>query len=243
MPRLLTGQEVWKSLDTFQVFRQVSGGGSTTAAAAITAGATVANFASTTTFAASDPLFIVSAAGTELNAIGAAVTPTTAVPLLYPAAISAASGAQLLEAVATSLGHIQQGGFSFNPGTPLVPVFSALGHLPVTYLRGFGEFVANFGLLGFNVLNFQSMFGMTENEGGAGTSANPYRGAITGGDVGTQGVQCLRATGTRQDGSSIIADFNNAFIAPAGPVALSRGVETALPCEVRFTSYVVRIYS
>ena len=34
-----------------------------------------------------------------------------------------------------------------------------------------------------------------------------------------------------------------AFIAPAGPVALSRGVETALPCEVRFTSYVVRIYS
>jgi hypothetical protein len=242
MPRLLTGQEVWKSLDTLQVFRQVSGGGSTTAAAAITAGATAVNFTSTATFTSGDPLFIVGASGTELNAI-TATTPTTAVPLLYPAAMANPSGSQLLEAVATTLGHVQQGGLVVSPQSPLVPIFSALGHLPVTYIRGYGELSAQFGLLGFNNLNWQSAFGMTESDDGVGTIANPYRAAITGGAVGTQGIQCLRATGTRQDGSTVIVDLNNCFFAPAGGVNLARGVETALAIEVRFQSAVIRHYS
>lgn len=241
MPRLLTGQEVWKSLDTLQVFRQVSGGGSTTAAAAITAGQTAVNFASTATFTSGDPLFIVGATGTELNAI-TATTPTTAVPLLYPAAMANPSGSQLLEAVATTLGHIPQGGVAFNPQSPLVPIFSALQHTPITYVRGYGELVASFGLTGFNILNLQTAMGITEGEGGAGTVGDPWRGAIVGGAVGSQGIQCVRATGTRQDGSTVIVDMNNAFIAPAGPVNLARGAEASIPLEVRFQSAVVRIY-
>ncbi len=242
-PRLNTGQEVWKSLDTLQVFRQVSGGGSTTAAAALTAGATVAHFAATTNFTASDPLFIIGATGTELNAIGAAVTPTTAVPLLYPAAMANPSGAQLIEAVATTLGHIDESGVVVDLQSPLAAIFSALQHTPIAYVRGMGELTAQFGLRGFNILNLQTAFGMTEAEGGAGTSADPYRGAIVGGAVGSQGIQCLRLTGTRQDGSTILLDLNNAVLAPRGGVPLSRGTAVAIPVEARFQSAVLRMYS
>jgi hypothetical protein len=243
MPRLLTGQEIWKSLSSLQVFRQVSGGGSTSAAAALTAGATVANFTATTSFTASDPLFIVGASGTELNAIGAAITPTTAVPLLYPVAQANPSGSQLIEAVATDPGHLTQEGIQLSPSTPLNPVFSALGHLPIAYLRGYGELLATFMLTGFNILNLQTMLGMTEAEGGAGTSADPYRGAFSGGNVGTQGIQCLRATGVRQDGSTVLVDLNNAFIEPQGAIPLSRGVVAPIPMQVRFTTAIVRLYS
>lgn len=243
MARLNTGREIWKSLDTLTVFRQVSGGGSTTAAAAITAGATAANFASTTNFTASDPLFIIGASGAELNAIGAAVTPTTAVPLLYPAAIANPSGSQLLEAVASVLGHVQQGGLSFNGTAPLVPIFSALQHTPIAYIRGYGELTASFALLGFNVENLHTVFGITESLGGAGTSADPYRGAILGAAMGTVGTQCFRATGTRMDGSTVLVDFNDAYIEPQGQITLSRGIETPIPCNLRFTSAVIRYYS
>lgn len=243
MPRLNTGQEIWKSLDTLQVFRQVSPGGSTTAAAAITAGATAANFAATTSFSASDPLFIVGSSGTELNAIGAALTPTSAVPLLYPAAMANPSGSQLLEAVATTLGHVQQSGLPFGGTAPLTPIFSALQHTPIAYIRGFGELTCSFSLLGFNIPNLQTIFAITENEAGSGTSAAPYVGAILGGNVGSQGIQCFRATGTRMDGSTVLVDFNNAFVEPQGQITLSRGVETPIPCNMRFTSAVIRIYS
>lgn len=242
MPRLNTGQELWKSLDTLQVFRQVSAGGASSAAAAITAGATAVNFAATTLFTSGDPLFIVGSTGTELNAI-TATTPSTAVPLLYPAAMANPSGSQLLEAVATTLGHVSQQGLVVDPQSPLAAVFSALGHTPIGYLRGYGELTAQFALQGFNILNIQTLFGATEAEGGAGTSADPYRGAIVGASVGTQGIQCLRATGTRLDGSTVIVDLNGAIISPRGGIPLSRGQETSLPCDVRFTSWVVRIYS
>lgn len=242
MPRQNTGQEVWKSLDSLTIYRQVSAGGNTTAAAAITAGATAVNFTATTTFTSGDPLFIVGSTGTELNAI-TGLTPTTAVPLLYPAAMANPSGSSLLEAVATVLGHVQQNGVVVSPQSPLVPIFSALGHTPITYVRGYGELSAQFGLLGFNILNLQAAFGMTEDEGGAGSSANPYRGAIVGGSVGSQGIQCLRATGTRQDGTTVLFDMNNAFLAPVGGLNLARGAETAVQVEVRFQSAVIRIYS
>jgi hypothetical protein len=242
MPRQNSGQEVWKSLSALTAYRQVSAGGSTTAAAAITAGATAVNFTSGTSFTSGDPLIIAGSSGTELNAI-TNTTPTTAVPLLYPAAMANPSGAQLLEAVAVDLGHLTQEGVQFNPASPLAPFFSALGHMPIAYLRGFGEFMATFALTGFNILNLQTMLGMTESEGGAGTAADPYRGAFIPGNIGSQGIQCLRATGVLMDGRTVLVDFNNAFIEPQGAIPLSRGIPTPIPMQMRFTSVVARIYT
>lgn len=243
MPRLLTGQELFKSLDTLSVFRQVSGGGSTTVSTLATAGATAVGFTATTNFTAADPIILVGSTGTELNAIGGAVTPTTAVPIAFPLAMQHPVAAQILEAVETVLGHIEQAGLSFTGQAPLAPVFSALQHAPITYLRGFGEQQVSFSLQGFNPLNLQSMFGITEAEGGAGSLANPYRGVILGQNIGTQGIQCLRATGTRMDGSVLILDFTNGFIEPSGPINMSRGVVTSMPCNLRFQNAILRQYS
>lgn len=243
MPRLNTGQELFKHLDSLSVFRVVSGGGSTTAAAAITAGATTLNFGSTTNFAASDPIILSGASATELLTIGAAVTPTTAVPLLRPAAAANPSGTAIYEAVETVLGHVQQGGVQLSGQAPLTAIFSAIRQSPLVYIRGYGELQASFGLLGFNIPNLMTAFGITEAEGGAGTSADPYRGFIGGSQIGTQGLQVFRATGTRFDGATIIADFCNAFVEPQGAISLARAAEAPIPVNMRFTDLFIRQYS
>lgn len=243
MPRLNTGQELFKHLDSLSVFRVVSGGGSTTAAGAITAGATTLNFASTTSFTAADPLILSGASATELLVIGAAVTPTTAVPITRPAAAANPIGTQILEAVETVLGHVQQGGIQLSGQAPLTAIYSALRQSPLAYIRGYGEMQASFGLLGFNIPNLMTAFGITEAEGGTGTTADPYRGFLGGGNIGSQGIQVFRATGTRFDGATIIADFCNAFVEPQGAISLARAAEAPIPVNMRFSDLIVRQFS
>lgn len=242
MPRTLDFNELFRKLDSLQVFRQVSGGGSTSLAAALASAASVVNVASMTSFASGDPVFIIGSGGTELNAI-TAVTPTSAVPLLYKANFAQASGASFVEAVATSLGHIQANGIVMNASQPMTPINSAFDALPLTYIYGYGELSATFGLLGFNGLNLQTALGIPESEQGAGTSGDPYQVGLSGATMGTQGIQCFRAMGSRHDGKTIMLDFNNAKIAMEGAVNLQRTAEAAIPCSIKFTTAVLRIYT
>lgn len=238
MPRLNNGNELFRKLDTLTVFRQ-AGSTQTTTSAAITASQATINIASGTGFTANDPVIILGDQGAELNAITAA-TPITAVPLLYPAIVPAAAGAQVYRAVATVLGEIEEAGIRLSGSAPLTPINSALKSVPVGYIYGQGELQAALGLLGFNALNLQTMFGITEGEIGSGSTAAPFAAAILGQNIGTQGIQCVRATGTRVDGATVILDFNNCKIEPQGEIPLQRTAAVPLPINLRFTSMVYR---
>lgn len=242
MPRTLNAQELFRKLDTFQVFRQV-GSTQSNAAAQITAGQATVNFTSTTGFTAADPIIMIGSGGAELNAIGAAVTPTTAVPILYPAIVPNPSGTQILRAVATTLGEIEEGGIRIAGSAPLTPINSALQGAPIHYISGIGELTASLGLLGFNLLNLQTIFSITEGEIGTGASTAPYQVAILGQNIGNQGVQCFRATGTRVDGATIQVDFNNARVEPQGEIPLQRSAAVPLPLLLKFSSMVVRQFT
>ncbi len=242
MPRTLNAQELFRRLDTFQVFRQV---GSTQAAAAaqITAGQAVVNFTSTTGFTAADPIIMIGSGGAELNAIGAAITPTTAVPILYPALVPNPSGTQILRAAATNLGEIEEGGIRIAGSAPLVPINSALQGAPIHYISSVGELTASLGLLGFNGLNLQTIFSIPESEIGTGAASSPFGVAILGANIGLQGVQCFRATGTRVDGAVIQVDFNNARVEPQGEIPLQRTSSVPLPLLLKFTSMTYRQFT
>lgn len=242
MPRTNDFNELFRKLDSLQVFRQVSGGGSTSLAAALASAAAVANLAATTSFASGDPVFIIGSGGTELNAI-TGVTPTTAVPLLYKANFAQASGASFVEAVATSLGHIEEGGIVLNASQPMSPINSAFDALPLTYIYGYGELEATFGLLGLNGLNLQTALAIPESEQGAGTAGDPYQVGLSGATMGTQGIQCFRAMGSRHDGKTVMLDFNNAKISMNGGVNMNRTAPAVIPCTIKFTTAVLRVYT
>jgi hypothetical protein len=241
MPRLNNAQELFRKLDTLQVFRQV-GSTQSAAAAQITAGQAAVNFTSATGFTANDPIIMIGSGGAELNAI-TAVTPTTAVPLLYPAIVPNPSGTQILRAVATTLGEIEEGGIRIAGSAPLTPINSALQGAPIAYINGIGELTASLGLLGFNLLNLQTIFGVTEGEIGTGAASAPYQVAILGQNIGLVGAQCFRATGTRVDGATIQVDFNNARVEPQGEIPLQRTAAVPLPLLLKFSSMVVRQFN
>lgn len=242
MPRTLDFNELFRKLDSLQVFRQVAAGGNTSLAAALASAASVANLASATSFTSGDAVFIIGSGGTELNAI-TAVTPASAVPLLYKANFAQASGASFVEAVATTLGHIEEGGIVMNASQPVTPINSAFDALPLTYIYGYGELGATFGLLGFNGLNLQTALGIPESEQGTGTSGDPYQVGVSGAVMGTQGIQCFRAMGTRHDGKTVMLDFNNAKISMEGAVNLNRSAAAVIPCSIKFSTAVLRIYT
>lgn len=242
MPRTNSGLELFRKLDTLQVFRQ-AGSTQTTAAAAVTQGATTVNFTATTGFTANDAIAIVGAGGAELNAIGAAITPTTAVPILYPALVSNPSASIIYRMTPSSLAHISRRSVRISGNAPLTAIFSALAATPIGYINGYGELQASLELLGLNGLNLQTIFGITENEIGTGASTAPFGVAILGQNIGTQGVQCVRATGTRVDGATVQFDFNDCKIEPQGEISLSREEETVLPCLLRFTSMTYRQFT
>jgi hypothetical protein len=243
MPRQNDGTELLKRIDTLQVFRQqLTNGGATTLAAPATAGATAINLTANTSFTANDPIFIVGANGFELNQI-TATTPTTAVPLLYKAAFAAPTGTPVLEAVATNLAHITEDGLSWSASAQLTDIFSALRAGAIARMFGQGTQEISFSLLGFNNLNFQTWLGIPEAEIGAGTVADPHQVSLGSAAMGLQGFQCIRVTGTRLDGKTMLIDFNDATIAPSGAVTLNRNAPASLPCTLRFSDAVARIWS
>lgn len=241
MPRLNSGQELFRKLDTLQVFRQ-AGSTQTTLAAAVTAAQGTVNVASASGFSANDSVVIVGQNGAELNGI-TAVTPTTAVPLLYPAAVAQPSGSLLYRVTASNLAHIAEEGVRFSGSAPLTPINSALAGAPIGYLYGYGEFQAQLALLGLNGLNLQTIFGITESEIGTGASTAPYAVALLGANIGSQGIQCVRLVGTRVDGATVIVDFNDCKIEPQGDVQFARASVTQLPLLLRCTSVVYRQYA
>lgn len=243
MSRQNDGPELFKRLDSLQVFRQVSGGGSTTLAAAATAQATTLNLTTNTGFTAADPVIVSGDGGVELNAISA-TTPITAVPLVYKLGRAQALGATVVEAVAASLAHITEDGIDFGGNQSLDPIYSALSSAAIAYLYGNTEYEGAFTLQGFNIQNFHTWMGITEAETGAGSSADPFQGVIHGALMATQGIQCLRATGVRHDGKNVIVDFNDAKIAPSGQTKLARSQGSGfLPCTFKCTSAIIRIWS
>lgn len=239
MPRLNTGLEVFKDLSSVTKYQVAAGThGNTTIATQRAVGDQNALITAITNFANGDPVFITGANGTELNALNA--TPNTTQPMLYRSAFVFPVGSTFEEAVAIPVGHIDESGLTFGGSLTLTPVLAATSRTPIAFISGQADLTFSFNLRGFNILNFQTVFGAPESEIGVGTAVDPYQGAVGSGNVGTQGQQAFRFVGTRHDGSTVQLDILDAKIEVNVNTQLGGQTPAVLPATGKCTNFILR---
>lgn len=243
MPRLNSGLEVLKELKTLGISAfdiQPTTPGDTITTAPVTAGATTVAVTAITNFSAADPVFLIGDGGVELLKIG---TPNVTMPVTQNAAIAQSTGARMVEAVERVLGHIESAGVEIGGSYSLSPVNSAVWRTPITYLpSGPAELSVAFSLYGVNTENFLRAFAATETLLGTGTSQDPYRALIDGTTIGSQGTQCIRVLGTRQDLKTVQVDFLNPIAEVAVQGAMGGASPFALRMQLKPTAFIVRIW-
>jgi hypothetical protein len=195
MPRTLLGDEIIESLSNVAAYREVVGvhGDSlTTVASAV--GSNTDTVAAGTNFGSNDPAYIAGDQGAELNEVSAIATNviTWKRKRLYADSI----GAVVKEMLRIPLGHIGEDSAEISGAPTINAVPAATSKTPVAYLSVGGELTFRFSLLGFNIENLQTAFGAPESVQGAGTPADPYRGAIGRAQMGGQGLLCIKFTGS-----------------------------------------------
>jgi len=238
MPRINNGGELFKQLDSIEKYVQVAGGDQTATSAVVT-GVTLVTVGATTSFASADPVFIIGDGGFELNEITG--TPATAMPLKWKTQFAQSVGARLLEAQKIVLGDIGQDGVQLTPSQQLTAIFSAISSVPIAQIASPVELQATFGLLGWNNLNLQTFFGITEGETGAGTAADPYTAMVGEANINNAGYQAFRFTGKLFDGRTVMVDLLDARIQVSGSIQFNRQSPAILPVTLKFNNLIQRI--
>lgn len=238
MPRSNTGAELFKQLDSVEKFVPASGGDQTISSAVATA-VTLVTVGATTSFASADPVLIIGDGGMELNEITG--TPATAMPLKYRTAFAQSAGGRLLEMQKLVVGDIEQGGVVITPSQQLTSIFSAIANVPIAQIASPVEMQATIPLLGWNNLNLQTFFGISETEVGAGTPADPYQVAVGEANINNVGYQAFRLWGTLFDGRRVIIDLVDARVQVSGSITLNRQAPAVLPVTIKFNNLIQRI--
>lgn len=240
MPRQNDGTELVRKLTGIDLYRIASGTiGDTTTSGAVAKGAATVGVAGITNFTVGDPALLIGDGGMELiTAIG---TPNVTMPITnQKIEFAQSAGARFVEAVKVPLGKIESGGFNFSLSRSLTAIESAQDDPPIAYEDGTLELSGGFGLLGFNPENLQLVAGVVESISGAGTSADPYQGAL-----GTVGQSLLsnivfRVSFLRQDGKTGHIDCLNARINASGGVQIGKGGNKSYQCGITFTQAIKR---
>lgn len=241
MPRTNSGSELFQYLDKFYKFVITTGTpGDTTTAEAIVAGATEVEVAAATNFTAADFVMIDGSGGVEIQAIG---TPATTMPVTRPFLIAQDSGARFVEATRIDMGHVAEGGLQFGGSQTLTEIKAATSRTAIAFFGESTTLTLTVPLLGYNNLNLQSVFGVTEGESGSGTEAAPY-GAVIGQDtVGTQGLHCYRAEGTLYDGRIVQVDFTQATVEVNANITIGAPNPDGMTLNAKVTSFIQRIWT
>lgn len=205
MPRLGTGSELFKYLNSVKKYTiQTSSGGDTTTTEAIVAGDTAFDVTATTNFTTGDYAMVDGSGGTELVKLG---TVASTMPVTRPMIIAQNTGARLVEAVEADLGHVAEGGIQFGGSATITEIKAATSRTAIAFIADAAILTWTIPLLGYNNLNLLAAFGATESEAGSGSAAAPYAALIGQDTVNTQTLFCLRATGVRHDSKIVEVDF------------------------------------
>lgn len=242
MPRTNSGSELFQYLNKFYKFVvQPTTPGDTTTSAAITAGGTSVNVAAITNFTAADYVMIDGDGGVEIQAIG---TPaTTPMPVTRPFLQAQASGARFVEAQRIDMGHIAEGGIQFSGSQTLTEIKAATSRTAIAFFGESTTLQITAPLLGYNNLNLQSVFGVTEAESGAGVIADPYSAVISGDTVGTQGLHCYRAEGVLYDGRIVQVDFTQATVEINANITIGAPNPDGMTLTAKVTAFHQRIWT
>lgn len=240
MPRSNTGAELFKQLDSVEKYISAAAGDQVISAAVAT-GVTLVTVAGSTSFASADPVLIIGDGGVELNEITGA--PSTAMPLKYKTQFAQSAGGRLLEMTKIIVGDIEQGGVVISPSQQLTSIYSAIASVPIAAIASPVEMSATIPLLGWNNLNLQTFFGITEAESGTGTAADPYTMNVGESNVNGVGYQAFRLTGKLFDGRTVLIDLIDARVQIGGSMTFNRQTPAVIPVTIKFNNLIQRIYT
>jgi hypothetical protein len=210
MPR---NSDLFKYLNSVKKYTIVTTtpGDTTTTAAILGDGTeTTMTVVASTNFTAADPAMVIGSGGVELVTLG---TPATTMPVTRPLLVPQASGARLVEAVATDLGHIGPEGVTFGGTANLNAIFAATARAAVSYFPVPAELTFNIPLRYKSALDLQAAFGVPENEEGTGVAATPHAAHIGQSNINTQTTHCYRLEGVSEAGRTVQVDLLGARLA------------------------------
>lgn len=222
MARLNNKGEIFAKITEVGVFRDTSGGGSTTSATTPAVGSkTAIVLGSATNFAIGDWYRHGALLGKYMiNRIGNLVT--TSLTPLYTHRYLATAGDVVVEQTKVPLKHIDGAvrlGFSGSQNA----IQAEERVLPLGYLLGQLKVELSFGVLGYNLNNLLLAMGMrdadsAENIAGSGTSAVPHRTFVTGEAFRELNLLSFYVRGTARSGRTIETiltgcEFNPAAVA------------------------------
>lgn len=242
MPRTNNGSELPRYLNSVKKGIYSTGTfGSTVTTGPIVAGDVSADITATTNFANGDFVIINGDGGVELTKISG--TPaTTDCPVDRPLYTAQSTGATFIEATVFSLGHVDKAGAKIGGSATLTPIEAATSRVPIAYFSDTAKLSFEIPLLGFNNLNLQAAFGITEGESGSGTSSAPYAILINGSNVGNQGVQVFRLAGVTKGGGNYELDILDATIEVAVDYTLGTPTPGSIVLKGMCTSFISRIW-
>jgi hypothetical protein len=157
-----------------------------------------------TNFTAADPVMIIGTGGVELATIG---TPATTMPVTRPLLVPQASGARMVEAVATDLGHIGPEGVTFGGSSSLTSIFAATARAAVSYFPAPAEMTFTIPLRYKSGLDLQAAFGVPEQETGSGVVGTPWAVHAGQTNIATQTIHCYRLEGVSESGRTVQVDI------------------------------------
>lgn len=210
MPRLNRKSELFAHISEVGVFRDTSGGLSSTAQGALPAVETLNTLEVAGAGAAAGDWFRVRANDNypEINQVSsvAGVGPFTITPK-YRWHRAIAVGDPVVEQTQTPLGHIAKEGVkvAFTFGREAVD--SATRRLRTAWLLGYAKVQVDFSVLGFNLENVMAALGMLDtsaNITGAGTVNDTTRAFVNGAAIKEQNDLSWYVNGTRKDGRTLI---------------------------------------
>ena len=195
-------------------------------------------------FAVGTPLFIVGSGGVvELNAVKTQPTSGT-IALQFPSVIDAPLGARVVTGVTAQLGEIGEGGVTITGSATQNDIKSSTSRLPLASTITDGKLGFLCELMGFNIENLQTVFGIPEGAQGAGTLASPFATAIIGRLLGSEGLCAYRARGLMKDGlTQYYLDFVNASVVPNVNSAFGGATAATLGLSGSCTTLVPRIWT
>jgi hypothetical protein len=241
MPYLPSAQAILKKLRGIDKYVVATAGGSTTATTAIDKDDTALTVASLTGFGDLDKIFIVGDGGLELQEIDGDPA-TLSIPLLRKALFNHSSGAQILEAVKQSLGHIAEDSARFGGSSQLNPVNAATSDVPIAYFGGGGELTWAFSLVGLSSRTIATAFGIREQETGNGTEADPYTQIIGETTVGTEGLLCFRSNAILKNGWFVEVDFLDCVVQVSADVNISGKSGNPVPVTGKCANHIIRMW-
>lgn len=235
MARANNKGEIYKAITEVGVFRDTTGGGSSTASGTLPAVGTkdALNVVSGTGFLAADWIRIGSLTGKpHINRVESILTNAITPRLTHRVAI--AVGDAVVEQTQVPLKHIA--------AAPRVTISGAMNavhaedrELAIGYLDGARKCELAFEVLPYNLNNLLLALGMrdadsAENIAGSGTTAVPHRVFINGSDARELAGLAWYVTGQLQNGRTVTQIFTGCEINPAAlKLTIQRGSRAPIP--------------